>query len=89
MARAEPVRKTLQGSSIPIEADRKVALQGWSGNMILGAASECADRSRTTEERARVCAGGNPNSDFGRSKEERSRQSFNQEDQVSVIACKA
>ena len=70
-------------------ADRKVALQGWSGSGILYAALECADHSCTTKKRSRVCTRGNPNSDSEHSKEECNCQYIPKEDQILVIACKA
>ena len=41
--RIEPIQKSLQGNSIPIGSDRKVDLQGGSGNRIVFTASDYAD----------------------------------------------
>ena len=47
------------------------------------------DFPRATEERSGVCTSGDPDTDSGHSKEEHSRQSITEEDQILVVARKA
>ena len=81
--------KAVQRSSGLIKANSIAALQGWSGNRITSATSDCTGCSCDTEERSEICTGGDPDTDSGHSKEEHSRQSIAKEDQIPVIACKA
>ena len=87
--RTEPIWKAIQRSSGLIKADSTAALQRWSGNRITSATSDCTGCSSATEERSRGCTEGNLNTDFRHSKEERCPQSFTEEGQISVVACKA
>jgi len=73
---AQSLWKAVQRSSSLIKANSTAALQGWSGNRITSATSDCTGCSCATEEHSRGCTGGNLNTDFRRSEEERCHQSF-------------
>ena len=71
---AQSLWKAVQRSSGLIKANSTAALQRWSGNRVTSATSDCMGCSCATEERSRGCTGGNLNTEFRRSEEERCHQ---------------